>query len=95
MFATDTEADLLPAPSSRRDRRRAGAWATDVLGLARRVAAELRGGLSGTGLAAAARGLRRLLDADAVGLADVRGEPVWAGRPPTRPGPPGSSRSAA
>jgi two-component system LytT family sensor kinase len=82
VFATDTEAGVLsPPPSSRRDRRRAGAWASDVLGLARRIAAELRGGLSGTGLPAAARGLRRLLDADAVGLADLHGEPVWAGRP--------------
>ncbi|HVL83557.1 MAG TPA: histidine kinase [Pseudonocardia sp.] len=48
----------------------------------RRIAAALRNGLSGPGVRAAARGLRRLLDVEAVGLADLRGEVVCSGRSP-------------
>ncbi len=57
----------------------AGAMA--ALAAARRVAAELRGGLDGPGVAAAARELRRLLDVRAVGLGGLRGELVWSGQP--------------
>ncbi|MCX6464515.1 MAG: histidine kinase [Pseudonocardiales bacterium] len=53
----------------------------ESLAAARRIADELRGGLDGSGVPAAARGLRRLLDVAAVGLVGLRGEPVWAGRP--------------
>jgi len=49
-----------------------------TLALARHIAEELSDGLTGAGVRAAARGLRRLLDATAVGLADLSGRPVWA-----------------
>jgi two-component system LytT family sensor kinase len=52
--------------------------AVSVLSMARHIAGELRDGLSGTGVRTAARGLRRLLDADYVGLADLSGTTVWA-----------------
>jgi two-component system, LytTR family, sensor kinase len=52
------------------------------LSAGRRIAAALRDGLAGSGVPAAARGLRRLLGADAVGLGGLRGELTWAGRPP-------------
>jgi two-component system LytT family sensor kinase len=53
-----------------------------ILGVARHIATELRDGLNGQGVRAAARGVRRLLDADAVGLADLAGTTIWAGSPP-------------
>ncbi|WP_374201820.1 sensor histidine kinase [Actinokineospora sp. PR83] len=53
-----------------------------VLGTARRIADDLADGLSGAGVRAAARAVRRLLDADAVGLTDLSGDPVWSGRVP-------------
>lgn len=53
-----------------------------VLAMARRLASDLRAGLDGPGAAAAARRLRDLLDAQAVGLAALDGEPAWAGEPP-------------
>lgn len=59
---------------------RAGSDAMSVLAEARRVAIELRAGLDGPGVGAAARGLRRLLDADAVGLAGVDADVAWSGR---------------
>ncbi|HYH30186.1 MAG TPA: histidine kinase [Pseudonocardia sp.] len=46
----------------------------------RRIAASLRGGITGPESGTAARGLRRLLDAEAVALGDLHGELVWAGR---------------
>jgi two-component system LytT family sensor kinase len=50
--------------------------------VARHVAEELKDGLSGQGVRTAARGVRRLLEVDAVGLADLSGTTVWAGSPP-------------
>jgi two-component system, LytTR family, sensor kinase len=49
-----------------------------VLSAARHIADELRDGLGGSGARAAARGVRRLLDVDCVGLSDLSGRPVWA-----------------
>lgn len=50
-----------------------------VLRIARRVAANLQDGLVGPRAAAAARGLRRLLGAHAVGLASLSGAVEWSG----------------
>nr|WP_233158142.1 histidine kinase [Actinokineospora bangkokensis] len=55
-----------------------------VLGAARRIADDLADGLAGAGARSAARAARRLLDADAVGLADLSGRTTWAGTPPER-----------
>ncbi len=52
--------------------------AVSVLSMARHIAEELKEGLSGSGVRAAARGVRRLVAADYVGLADLSGRPVWA-----------------
>ncbi len=54
---------------------------SEVLGAARRIASDLRGGLDGPSAGNAARTLRRLLGAGAVGLFGLRGDPVWSGRP--------------
>lgn len=51
----------------------------EVLGLGMRIAADLREGLVGPRVRAAARGVRRVLHADAVGLADLTGTVHWAG----------------
>src|SRR5687768_13688964 len=60
-----------------------GAWmAVSVLGMARHIADELKDGLSGAGVRPAARGLRKLLDADFVALADLSGRAVWAPEEP-------------
>jgi two-component system LytT family sensor kinase len=76
------EADPTPVESRRRWRRgRHGAEAMSTLAEGRRVAANLRAGISGPAASAAARGLRRLLDADAVALGGLHGGLVWAGRP--------------
>jgi two-component system LytT family sensor kinase len=56
-----------------------------VLGMARHIADDLRDGLTGVGVRAAARSLRRLLDVDLVGLADLSGRPVWAPAAPIGP----------
>jgi two-component system, LytTR family, sensor kinase len=70
---------------------RAGPWRWSradpvaTLALARHIAEELSDGLTGSGVRAAARGLRRLLDATAVGLADLSGRPVWAPADPADP----------
>lgn len=56
-----------------------------VLRTARRVTENLRDGVGGPRAVAAARGLRRLLGADAVGLADLSGSVEWAGRPTSEP----------
>ncbi|WP_424187439.1 sensor histidine kinase [Actinokineospora sp. G85] len=53
-----------------------------TLASARRIADDLADGLGGTGARAAARAVRRLLGADAVGLADLAGATTWAGKPP-------------
>ncbi len=55
---------------------------TTTLAVARRVAADLAGGLSGPRVRAAARGIRRLLSVTAVGLADLSGNVEWAGAEP-------------
>lgn len=55
---------------------------TAVLSVARHIADELKDGLGGSGVRAAARGVRRLLDVDCVGLVDLSGRPVWAPAPP-------------
>jgi two-component system LytT family sensor kinase len=61
------------------ERRKGGAMGTLAEG--RRIAANLRGGIGGPDAAAAARGLRRLLDADAVALGGLHDGLLWAGRP--------------
>lgn len=52
--------------------------AMSVLSMARHIAGDLKDGLSGSGVRSAARGVRRLLGVDFVGLADLSGEVVWA-----------------
>jgi two-component system LytT family sensor kinase len=52
--------------------------AVSVLNMARHIAEELKDGLSGAGVRSAARGVRRLLEVDFVGLTDLSGEIVWA-----------------
>jgi len=77
------EADAAPDDSRRRWRRgRGGAESMATLAEARRIAAAVRGGLGGPDAAGAARGLRRLLDADAVGIGGLHGPLVWSGRVP-------------
>lgn len=72
------------AATSRASRRQL--WSrTDpaaTLGAARHIADELKDGLTGSGVRAAARGLRRLLDVGGIGLADLSGITIWAGSPP-------------
>ena len=74
-----------PAPRRRGllGRRTAPATATmDVLADGVRIAALLRGGLAAPAAAGAARRLRTLLGADAVGFVDLGGERTWAGAAP-------------
>jgi two-component system LytT family sensor kinase len=52
--------------------------AMSVLSMARHIAGDLKDGLSGSGVRSAARGVRRLLGVDFVGLADLSGAVVWA-----------------
>ncbi|WP_414638050.1 sensor histidine kinase [Actinophytocola sp.] len=79
-------ADRAPEPAPVRSRIGLRPWArTDpvaVLSMARHIAGELKDGLGGPGVRAAARGVRRLLDVGRVGLADLSGRPVWAPTPP-------------
>ena len=63
-------------------RRAPAAAAMDVLTDGVRMAAHLRSGLAAPAAAGAARRLRDLLDADAVGLVDLDGARTWAGTPP-------------
>jgi two-component system LytT family sensor kinase len=74
----------VPAESTTGSRRQL--WSrTDpaaMLSVARHVADELKDGLTGSRVRAAARGLRRLLAVDAVGLADLSGITIWAGSSP-------------
>ncbi|WP_084468092.1 sensor histidine kinase [Actinokineospora inagensis] len=74
-----------PRPRSRLPFARHRTGATAVLAQARRIGEDLADGLTGPGVAAAARGVRSLLGADAVGLSDLSGRPTWAG-----PVPPGT-----
>ena len=62
-------------------RARFGSDAMAAVAEGRRVAAALRSGVDGPGAGTAARRLRRLLDADAVGLSGLNGETAWSGRP--------------
>src|SRR3954447_16773940 len=78
--------DAVPArrgtPARRRwGRARRGAADLDALSTGRRIAAVLRGGLAGRGVTAAARALRGLIDADAIGLGGLHGAMTWVGRP--------------
>jgi two-component system, LytTR family, sensor kinase len=52
---------------------------TSVLSQARQIITDLKNGLSGPRVRSAARGVRRLLGAEGVGLADLSGKPVWSG----------------
>ncbi|WP_345427473.1 sensor histidine kinase [Pseudonocardia xishanensis] len=79
------------APVARRRlfRRAPAADPTAVLAAGSAIAADLRGGLAPRAgdlgadpVARAARRLRSLLGVGAVGLADLHGEPAWAGRVP-------------
>jgi two-component system LytT family sensor kinase len=77
--------DPAGAPRLRRllGRRAAPATATmDVLTSGVRVAAMLRDGLTAPGAAGAARRLRELLGADALGLVDLDGGRTWSGPAP-------------
>jgi two-component system, LytTR family, sensor kinase len=82
MVAEDAVPVRRGAPARRRwGRARRGAADLDALSTGRRIAAVLRGGLAGPGVTAAARALRGLLDADAIGLGGLHGAMTWAGRP--------------
>jgi two-component system LytT family sensor kinase len=72
-------------------RRRGGARPArdplDVLTAGSRITTDLGAGLAGAGAQRAARALRGLLAADAVGLADLDGTVTWSGEPdPDGPG---------
>src|SRR2546425_19867 len=75
---------LMSVPAEPVTRRRS--WSRTepaaILGVARHISRELRNGLSGPGVRAAAGGVGRLLDAPGGGLADLSGLPVGAGAPP-------------
>ena len=58
----------------------AGGEAMDALAVGVEIAGALRDGLTAPTASGAARRLRTLLDADAVGLVDLDGERTWAGR---------------
>jgi len=53
----------------------------DTLAILRKIASDLREGLTGPRVRAAARGIRRILHADAVAVADLTGTAHWAGTP--------------
>jgi len=53
----------------------------DTLATGRKIAADLREGLTGPRVRTAARGVRKILHADAVVLADLAGTAHWAGTP--------------
>ncbi|HVH21126.1 MAG TPA: histidine kinase [Pseudonocardia sp.] len=82
MVAEDAGPARSGGPARRRwGRARRAAPDLGPLTDARRIAATLRGGLAEPGIASAARGLRGLLGADAVGLGGLHGGLVWAGHP--------------
>ncbi|SMD21676.1 sensor histidine kinase [Kibdelosporangium aridum] len=74
---------VLPGQEPARSWRSRSRGGLAALGVARRVADDLAGGLSGPRVRAAARGVRRLLEVDGVGLADLSGRLVWVGQAPT------------
>ncbi|RZQ59679.1 sensor histidine kinase [Amycolatopsis suaedae] len=69
----------LPARAVPRDD---AAQSASVLRAARNIAEELRDGVTGRRARHAARGIRRLLGADGVALADLSGTQLWAGQQP-------------
>ncbi|WP_344137871.1 sensor histidine kinase [Saccharopolyspora halophila] len=75
----------MPVPTDRKPQR--GAWwlrrsdSESVLRVARRMAENLRAGPTGPGVPSALRDLRKLLDVDAVGIADLSGAVQWSGGP--------------
>lgn len=73
-----------PLAQARRGRQQP--LSTETLALGRKIAVELTEGLTGSRARSAARGIRRVLGADAVVLADLSGSLVWAGeRGPAEP----------
>jgi two-component system, LytTR family, sensor kinase len=76
---------LMPVQTDRMPQR--GAWrlrrsdSESVLRTARRMAEDLRAGPNGPGVPSALRDLRKLLEVQAVGLADLSGGVQWNGRP--------------
>ncbi|MGH3756545.1 sensor histidine kinase [Actinophytocola sp.] len=80
--SADRAPDRTPASARLRPRAWSRSDPAAVLTAARHIADELKDGLGGAGTRAAARGVRRLLDADRVGLVDLSGRPVWAPAPP-------------
>jgi two-component system, LytTR family, sensor kinase len=79
------EVGAVRVPGGGRPRRwrgsRRGREAMGTLAEGRRIAGCLRGGIAGPAADAASRGLRSLLDADAVGIGGLSGELTWSGRP--------------
>ncbi len=76
----------MPVPAERRPRRLRlrERWSRHrdrrgTLRVARRVADDLAHGLAGTTIENAARGMRHILEVDAVGLADLSGSVRWSG----------------
>jgi two-component system LytT family sensor kinase len=82
------EVGAVRVPGSGRPRRwRGSGWGRDAMGTlaeGRRIASCLRGGIAGPDADAAVRGLRSLLDAEAVGIGGLQGELTWSGRPADR-----------
>lgn len=62
--------------------KRAGHGTVRTLAAARRVGDGVRGGLGGPGVPRALRDLRRMLDAEGVGLAELCGSARWSGAEP-------------
>ncbi|MBE1462927.1 sensor histidine kinase [Kibdelosporangium phytohabitans] len=74
---------VLPGQDPARSWRPLKRGSLATLGVARRVAGDVAGGLSGPRVRAAVRGVRRLLDADGAGLADLTGRLEWVGQTPS------------
>lgn len=55
---------------------------TATLAAARRISHDIQGGPGASGAQRALRRIRRLIGADAAGLADLSGTTVWSGQPP-------------
>jgi two-component system, LytTR family, sensor kinase len=76
---TEPTGDTRGGPRRLSWRRRHDHNHTAALAIARKIAGDLREGLTGPRVRAAARGIRRILHADAVALADLSGTAHWAG----------------
>jgi two-component system LytT family sensor kinase len=72
-------ADRASRPERRSRWRRSRTVSMDPVRTARHIHEALKEGLAGPKVSAAARGLRRLLDVDGVGLVDLSGVTTWAG----------------